>query len=837
MAVTVTGWFTLAPSLTVDGVPVPGRPHVPWWVLAAAFTAAQSLVLQVQIHREARSVFLSEIPMMLGLLFVEAPELVAARVVGAAIASGVIHRQYRKPRKLAFNLGLAGTEATAAVAVLHALVPLLGARPPGVWLAALIATIVSTGITAVGVDLVIRLLDARLSLREVAALGLRAALDAVPVAALGAVVSAAWLGSVWSAVPVLVAFALLLCAYRSFAALNERHLSLERLYRFSQIVSSISETDDVISTVLHQARELLHAEQARVVFLPAQGRPTDPGRAASVFFLGRGDTTARTHRSWPPGNGDPWDLRRIVAGEGPLLVSRSTRDPAERDWLERLGVRDTIAVGLRGESGPIAVLAVDDRQGDVRGFDADDVQLLETVANHAATALRNGQLVDRLRHESLHDPLTLLPNRTMLQRELSRRLAEPSRPPLAVGILDLNEFKDVNDTLGHHQGDLLLREVAERLAGAVDSSVFVGRLGGDEFAIVCPEHTGEGAERIGEQLLRVFERPFLVDDLELTVSASVGISLAPDHGITPQALLKCADLAMYEAKQSGGGVRVFQPSSDTTSRSRLALVTHLRQAILADEVQIHLQPKIQLDDGSLRGVEALARWTHAEHGSVPPAEFIPLAERSGMISPLTERILRRAVEACAEWQPALPGIGVAVNISLRTLTDDSLPLLVDHLLRANALDPELLTLEITESSILSDPERILRLLRDLRARGVRLSIDDFGTGYTTLYYLRHLPVNEVKIDKSFFLYGPEGSCDPIIVRSIVDLGRNLGLSVVAEGIADQQIWNDLVTLGCELGQGNAIHAPAPPSECRDWMIAYSAGAHLATIPINVIGPS
>jgi diguanylate cyclase (GGDEF)-like protein len=480
-------------------------------------------------------------------------------------------------------------------------------------------------------------------------------------------------------------------------------------------------------------------------------------------------------------------------------------------------------VPLLGEGGPVAVLAVDDRLGDHRGFAAEDVHVLQTVAGQAAVALRNSELADRLRHESLHDPLTGLPNRAQLQRELEARLAGPA-PRFAVGILDLDAFKDVNDTLGHAQGDELLREVAVRAASALAGHALVHRLGGDEFALVadgCAD--AAGAEQVARRLHQALDAPVLLSGIEVDVSGSLGMALAPEHGSTAGALLKRADQAMYDAKQNGRPVRVFDSSLDTASPSRLALVAELRHAIAAGDVRVHVQPKVRAGDGAVTGSEALVRWSTPARGAVPAPEFVSLAERSGLIHPLTQGVLDESLAACAGWQGTLPGVGVSVNVSVKSLGDDTLVRLVDRLLRRHGVAPALLTLEITESHIMADPASTLGVLHQLRDAGVRLSVDDFGTGYSSLSYLRRLPVTEVKVDRSFVHRMVQEPDDAAIVRSIVELARTLGLHVVAEGVEDDATWRALTDLGVHEIQGWVVAKAMPTAEFAAW-----AGAHAAS---------
>jgi diguanylate cyclase (GGDEF)-like protein len=818
------GWLTLTWLLVTLGCwfllgghrqPLPRpRPAVPWWALAVMFALAQSFVLNIQLRREARSVFLSEIPMLLGLLYLPGQTLVVARLLGAAAGFGLLRRQYRQPQKLLFNATLAAAEAAvASVGYLTAAV-VSGTSRPALWLAGVVATAVSSGFAAVGVGAVIHLLESSLRPVELARLGGSSVLQALPIASMGVVVAAAWDDSPWSAVPLLCTCALLLFAYRAYAGLNERHLSLERLYRFTQIVSSTPEVDGILRSVLAQARELLHADRARLTFLHDLPQP----QGVEVSLTGEGDLRRGPSVYVPP---QSWITELIVSEARPVLIPRSTRVPRERDWLLECALRDSLMVPLPGESGPVAILGVDDRLGDARGFDKADVRLLETVANHAAIALRNGQLVDQLRHESLHDPLTGLPNRTFFQRELERQLGDPASADFAVGILDLDDFKDVNDTLGHQQGDLLLEDVAARLTAAAGQAALIARLGGDEFAILHLDcASAQAAERFGRHLLDALQKPIYVEGIEITVRASLGMALAPQHASNSANLLKCADLAMYEAKQTARGVRLYDDTLDNTSSARLGLVAQLRRAIEAGAINAYIQPQASLLTGHLAGAEALCRWRHPERGTVSPDEFIPLAERSGLIGPLTTLVLTRAVAACAGWQHIAPGVGVSVNISARSLDDGQLPVLVADTLSRYALPPELLTLEITESSIMADPAGTRGVLELLRAQGTNLSVDDFGTGYSSLSYLRRLPVTEVKIDKSFVQRMADSADDAAIVKSIVDLGHSLKLTIVAEGVEDEPTWRQLASMGCDTAQGYLIARPLPLHDITAWLTTY-----------------
>jgi diguanylate cyclase (GGDEF)-like protein len=444
------------------------------------------------------------------------------------------------------------------------------------------------------------------------------------------------------------------------------------------------------------------------------------------------------------------------------------------------------------------------------------------VANHAGVALRNGELIGRLRHDALHDALTGLPNRTYLQQEMAGALddvAAGRSRGAAVMILDLDEFKDVNDTLGHHQGDALLVEVAARLATAVGPAGTVARLGGDEFSVLLPGTADEEQVlRIGRRVLRALEQPVALDGLEVEVGASVGIALAPEHSNDPAALLKCADLAMYDGKSaSTRGLRLYQPDLHASSPRRLTLVAELRGALQNGEIQVHVQPQAELGSGRVVGVEALVRWKHPELGWIPPDEFVPVAERSGLIGLLTTRVLDAALAACALWRAAGRDLGIAVNLSARSLQNTDVVDEVTRLLRRHDVPADRLTLEVTEGSVMADPTRAVAVLHQLRELGVRLSVDDFGTGYSSLSYLQRLPVQEVKIDRSFVAALGAENENMAIVRAIVDLGRHLGLDVVAEGVEDEATWSLLASMNCDLVQGWHLARPMPTGELLGWL--------------------
>jgi len=424
-------------------------------------------------------------------------------------------------------------------------------------------------------------------------------------------------------------------------------------------------------------------------------------------------------------------------------------------------------------------------------------------------------------HQTLHDDLTDLPNRTLLYDRLEQAIQDASQThePGALMVMDLDRFKDINDTLGHTSGDLLLQQVGSRIQTVTRENDTVARLGGDEFAVLLPGIDAGQAVRYARNILNVLERPFVIENMYLDIESSIGISLYPDHGEEADTLIRRADVAMYHAKQRNSGCFIYEPESDPYSLRRLALMGELRHALENDGLTLYYQPKVNLDSGRVTGVEALLRWTHPQHGFIGPDEFIPLAERSGLIRPLTLWVLNAALRQCHLWRQMGLDLNVAVNLSARNLAESRLPDQVAGLLEAWDLPASRLMVEITESAFMDDPLHARKILMRLEEIGVRASIDDFGTGYSSLATLGQLPVAEIKIDRSFVTDMLSNSKHAVIVRSTIDLGHNLGRSVTAEGVEDEATLEKLRELGCDKAQGYYMSRPLPASELVEWMAA------------------
>ena len=438
--------------------------------------------------------------------------------------------------------------------------------------------------------------------------------------------------------------------------------------------------------------------------------------------------------------------------------------------------------------------------------------LLPMVAVHRA-----GLAAVRDHHRALHDELTGLPNRAQfaLRAETAVQAAAAEHGSVAFLVLDLDRFKEINDTLGHHQGDELLRLVATRLASVARQEETAARFGGDEFAVVCPLPDGPaGLGALTTRLLDVFAAPFVIDGLQLAVDTSIGVALWPEHGTDTAELLRRADVALYQAKDSPLDVVLYDADDDSVGVDRLALLSELRRGIESGQLHLAYMPKVALDTGVVLGMEALVRWEHPERGPLMPGAFIPHAERTGLIAALTLEVLEQGLAQTAVWAAEGTPVRVAVNLSARSLLDRGLPAAVARRLEHHGVAADQLELEITESTIMADPARALVVLEELAGMGVHLTIDDFGTGYSSLAYLKRLPVTTLKIDRSFVTSMLDDGHDALIVQSTIDLARNLGLAVVAEGIEDEATRVALADLGCHAGQGFLYGIPAPAGELQ-----------------------
>ena len=446
--------------------------------------------------------------------------------------------------------------------------------------------------------------------------------------------------------------------------------------------------------------------------------------------------------------------------------------------------------------------------------------LLVGMAIAGFVSRRVARQARQLATQAMYDPLTGLANRSLLYDRLELEIEHSKRAHTSFGValMDLDRFKEVNDTLGHNVGDELLREVGRRLEETVRAEDTVARLGGDEYVVLMHNLDLEGVPAVANKVLGALDKPFHWQNQSIDLGASLGVSLYPSQSTDASGLIRCADIAMYVAKRSGRGYAVYSPDQVHTSRSDLSLKSELREAIQSDQLSLYYQPQIDHRSQRIVGLEALVRWNHPQRGFLAPDKFIPMAEEAGLIGSLTQWVLKTALNQLASLRRQGHDLSMAVNLSARNLHDMELPASIHALLAASTVAPQNLTLEITESAVMANPSDGLSILTELDRMGVTLSIDDFGTGYSSLAYLKRLPVDELKIDKSFVMDMEENDNDAVIVRSTIELAHNLGLKVTAEGVETPAAWDTLGILGCDCSQGYFMGRPMPVDKLEAWLL-------------------
>ncbi|HET6534019.1 MAG TPA: bifunctional diguanylate cyclase/phosphodiesterase [Actinoplanes sp.] len=810
-------------SFAGDRYPASALPGGAWWLAALAllFALTEGFTVYIRVRRGAHAINLSEFPMVLGLLVFHPALVIVARALAGGAGLMLLRRQ--RGGKLAFNVALLAVQAAVAVQVFHLITPhALGSTPDGLdareWLATYAAMVAADVTAAVLLTAVIALHDDPGEWRRLPA-ALRSAWMVAATTTVALVSFSAAVQARWALALVAVVAVVLFLAYRAYVKLGDGNAEVEQLYGFTRALDGPQAVEDLIAVVLERSRDVLRVETAELVL-------SEDGRLRHIRLTGHATATVCELG----GGDDDWLLPAL---SGTPVLRPATPSPAGAPPVPH---GDGMAVPVvTGEDR--AVLAVSGSLTDAGTFTEARLRLFQALANHAAAALGRAVLVDRLRREaaeklhlSLHDSLTGLPNRRSFHQLLEAALADArdGRTGVAVMLVDLDRFKEINDALGHDTGDALLREVGERLQAHLTGRGVVARLGGDEFAVLLPtDGATESAVTAAADLGDLLDRSIRMGPLALTARASIGVAAAPQHGDDAQTLLRQADVAMYAAKDNHSGQRLYDPATDVNSPQRLALIADLRVAVERRDLVVAFQPKVEPCTGRVVGAEALARWHHPVRGFVPPDQFIPLAEHSGLVRPLTLHVLELALRRRAAWARAGHDLHVAVNLSPNSLLDADLPEAVGLLLAQTGNPPHQLTLEITESTILADPAGSLATLERLHALGVKLSIDDFGTGYSSLGRLRALPIHEVKIDRSFVQRSAGDHRDRAVVRSAIQLGHALDLEVVAEGVEDATTYAYLAREGCDTVQGYHLSRPLPPDEFLDWVISHGASLILS----------
>lgn len=763
--------------------------------------------LRFEFRRHSALVSLADVPLVVGLFVLPPYALLGAAVFGWAVCSSTAREPV--PRTV-FNGAVCVLNVAVSAAIFFSL-PHATVADPTAWSTVLVATVAGSVTSGLAVLAVISLVqDPPGTRRALSVIGF-AALTSVLNVTFGLMVLLTVKAQPWAALLILVIVTGFVLAYRGYSRSVSERKSLSELYDFTRGVGAAQQGGGLADTVLEKTREFLRAEYA-TLWLPARTGYPEVLLRASVD-----DGVVELPL------GEPDRVRAAVVTEQRTLLQSRTAGVTDDGALELADppVSDVVATPLwSGDGNIVGVLEVSNRLGDQGSFGRDDVRLLKTLAAHAGVAVQNSRLLNRLRHDASHDALTGLPNRLAFAASIEEALAAGiPGAVVAVLLLDLDSFKDVNDTLGHAAGDRLLKEVGQRLWQAVPPGAFVARMGGDEFAVLMRLPDAASAHEHGIALQEALVEPVDIDGLSLDAGGSVGVAVYPDHAIDAVTLLQRAEVAMYAAKDAVRQVQSYLPTMDSLSVRRLSLVSELRRAIDEDQLTVYYQPKVSLAEQEFVGVEALVRWEHPEQGLILPDDFVPIAEHTGMIGPLTNYVLESALRQCRSWLDEGRHLHIAVNLSVRSLIDPDFPARVERLLAECDVPAHLLTLEITESGVMSDIDRALPTLTRLRDAGIRLSVDDFGTGHSSLTYLRRLPVTEVKIDKTFVLNMATDADDLAIVRAIIDLGRNLGLTIVAEGVESEISYALLREMGCDLVQGFLLSRPLPYERLESWIRA------------------
>ncbi len=771
-------------------------------LLLAAFTLTERLSYNIEVKHEAIGYSPTEISLAIGLLILNPYEFVAARVIGAGVGLLLMRKSPRY--KFRFNLAHFAAETAIACALFAATRSVVGGGVLGSWFAVVTSLTLATSLGGLFVTVAIAQFDGDLRgrlLRE---------LRTGPLLYLPAVAFAASV-----AIPIeidpqlgLIAFVpapVIWLVIRANSALRHRYDDLASVHDFSRLLGESIGLQSLSSTAVEIVRETLRAE----------------GVALRLWTDDEGTVDAISGQRHELGEVLPKDpddpaWARSLTSTRPLRIGELP--PALSSRLTAAGFDDAFVAPIADDAGLVGVMVVAGRIGVNTSFDDDDTSRLTSLVQQLTLAARKERLQAQMQFDATHDRLTLLPNRSHFEQLVND--AGVAERTGAVLLIDLDRFKQINDTFGHQAGDTLLIEAARRIGQACVINDAVARFGGDEFAVFIPHVSADEALLIAAAISERIERSFDIESANVAVGASIGIAMMPDHGRDASDLIRCADIAMYDAKSRRTRSSLYRASLDKSDNDRSTMLNDLRDALREGQISVHFQPQIDISTRLISGAEALARWEHPTKGRIQPGDFIELAEQAGLIEELTGQVLDLACRALARWNKLGFDINVAVNISPQSLLDERLGSVVEQALRSTTIDPKRLMLEITESTMMAQDERSHRVLHSLSQLGVQVSVDDFGTGFSSLVNLRNLPVNEIKIDRSFVGSMLLEHDDEAIVRSTVELGHNLGLSVVAEGVETVDVFDRLAEFGCDIAQGFGISRPLPSDSFEKWLIQF-----------------
>ncbi len=827
VAAAVAIWDVVLRVLPVTPV-VPVK--APWWTLALVFYLAEAYVVHIQFRRQAHTISLSEVGLVIGLYVLSPEQLLAVTLLGAAGALIFVRRQ--RAAKLVFNLAQLALTTSLAVIVFAGVESRGDPFGPVGWAAVLLATVTACLFGILLVTIAIAIAERSLSLRQLpmtAGISLIATVGITNLVLIGIELAKSASGTI---VLLVVPAAIAVAALRAFAAQARRHEHLEFLYESMKATQGAPEFSLAVGQLLLTVRQLVRAEYAEIFLFPAG---TESGLRSTV-----GRSEGMTAQSGPAELSDTRTLELLEEGVGSVVLP-AARPPHELDsYLSARFLTDGIIATLRGERGPIGLLVVGDRAGDVESFNSDDRRLLETFVGHASMILENGRLErslaqvndlkERLRHQAYHDLLTGLPNRALFIERVQAALAHSSGG-VAVLFVDLDDFKAINDTLGHAVGDEVLVEVGRRVERSVRQGDTAARLAGDEFAVLLESTEIDGADIVATCMLESIQRPIMLHGRETRLNCSIGIALS-SQGISADELLLNADVAMYSAKQSGKHRSArYAPEMHAQVRRRHEFAVELQRGLERDEFGVVFEPIVDLRDGKIVAFEALARWYSPERGLINPGEFIPVAEEIGLMHELGHQVLRKACEAAGGWQRAHPmysDVAVSVNVSPSELGSETLIRDVARALRDAKLRPESLMLEITESEVMRDLDTAHARIAELRDLGVRLVLDDFGTGRSSLERLDSFPLDALKIAKPFVDRLLDPGAESSFIDTFVRLTQSLEIECIAEGIEYASQARTLLSRGCVLGQGFHFAQSMTGDELEEFL-------GLPTVPLTSAG--
>jgi diguanylate cyclase (GGDEF)-like protein len=813
--------------------PVLPHPHLTWWALALAFYLAEVFVVHLQFRKQAHTLSLTEIGLVLGLLLASPVALLVGQLVGTVVALTINRRQYGTLVKLAFNAAELPLCSGVALLIFRSLVE-PGDSAPHIWALVLFACAVAHVVGILLVSAVIAIAEERFQAPQLPRTLITSTVGALATASLGLAVVE--LLQVRPLAVLLLVVPVLACvvAFRGYMEQREQREHVEFLYESMRATQGAPEFGLAVGQLLVAARRLLRAEYAEILLLPVSD---DEGPLRSVSGS-EGELLMHPEERFA--SEDAAAFSEFGSAGSATLLTRRRAVPAFDAFLRSRGLEDAIVGPLRGENRTFGLLVVGERAGDVSTFGDADVDLFETFAGHASILLENGrlehslaqvtQLKEQLRHQAYHDALTGLPNRPHLLEAVEHEL-EQGDGSTAVLYLDLDRFKTVNDTWGHSAGDELLSEFARRLGGAIRAQDLAARIGGDEFAVLIRNADHELAITAARRLLERIHGTYALGCGDVACHVSVGIAVGIAGTMTADDLLRNADIAMYSVKRSERAYTLYEADLHEQLRAQRQLGLDLEAALERQEIVVHYQPVVRLEDGEIEGFEVLARWPHPTRGLLTAAEFLPVAEETGLIVELGRLVLQQALDVARRWPDRLT---IWLNLAPAELANERLVDTLAESLERFGVQPSRLVIEVTESGVIQGSDGALVAMGRLRDLGVGLTIDDFGTGYSSLSRLAEFPIESLKIPKPFVdkLVGEDA--DEAFVDAILRLSDSLGLAAVGEGIEHPAQAERLRQLGCRFGQGYLLGRPAPAEDAERLLREHESARkpQLALVPAS-----